>query len=920
MRDWEIGGFKMANTFGSISGWGDNGFSYMMYKSVADRFQQGGIWDNRVAIVDVKENHVPKIAAKVHLNHSCRNKIKVSVGVSTNMQATEPDFVLDYPIFDFQGGCMPMQGSSGVEGLEFGLDMNALLMHLEPGQPARYFLLVYEKDLLGQYDGAVNSFSLMDYTYIPTEIQCLESNVPFTNNGVTMLTIDAEINFDAVAIEEESLPVLVLYEPYETQLSASGGEAPYYWSLTHEYQQSSDLITYPVLLDEVQLIPSNNNNGTVGVDLPFSFPFYGESFDKVYMSVDGFLRFEAGLSPWPYYIDGRTYLKQNKLIAPVFSNPFYVAPANGDGLWVDSKPDSISFRWRVSVSGQSGLTTVEMMATLFTDGEIKFNYGDHLAASYINRYGGISAGNGENFIDLNPVGTFIPLPDRRYTLINTQNNIGVELSEQGLLSLYMEEYQPELNIKVQAMDQNNVRSQELLAFALEGVRMDVIPISGGDQQIDFGEIFALDITVQNLNPYDLSAGTLTLTTEDELFTITAPEVNIEPLAAGEILQLSDIFAVEVSHEIPNGHQGMFMLSLSTTERNWSRTLNFEAYNAELNTISLVVNDGNNGILDPGDEAELIIRLKNSGGASLHELQAVLSCSDTDLLITQTNATTTFLGGNESWEAVFTVELSENAIPMELLELILNITSLEGYSTSISIPLMTSLILENFETANFQSFEWNFEGNEDWFITDEVVYEGAYAARSGMIGDNYFSGLTLDYSVPYADTISFYYKVSSESNYDFFKFIINDQTLLNLSGEHNWTRAEFPVPEGDHILKWVYEKDYSVSNGSDCAWLDYIIFPARKVITGLSDPALSAEHQLRISPNPATDRISVAIDWPTEEVLQLIVIDKNGRQLYGETISTTQKTCVIDVGNWTSGIYTIILSGKSQQLVKQMIRF
>ncbi|MDY0086068.1 MAG: T9SS type A sorting domain-containing protein [Bacteroidales bacterium] len=920
IRDWEIGGFKMANTYGSISGWGDNGFSYMMYKSVADRFQQGGIWDNRVVVVDVKETHQPQIAAKVHLNHNCRNKIKVSLGMSTDMQATEPEFIVDYPIFDFQGGCMPMQGNSGVAGIEFGLDMNAFLMHLEPGQPAKFFLIVYEKDILAQHDGAVNSFSLMDYTSYPTEIQCLESDVPIVNNGTTILSIDATVDFDPVVIEEESLPAVVLYEAFENQLTASGGDAPYYWSLSYDYQQTLDDFTYPVLTNEVQLTPSNNNNGTVGFDLPFSFPFYGKNYDEVFMSVDGFLRFEAGLSPWPYYIDGRTYLKQNKLIAPALSNPFYVVPANGDGLWVDSKPDSVSFRWRLSVYGQSGTSTVEMIASLFPDGAIKLFYGDHLAASYIDRYGGISAGDGENFIDLNPVGAFIPTKDKRYTFENEQKNIGVDLSEQGLLNLLLDEFVPELNIKVQAMDQNNVRAQKLLSFAVEGVRMDAIPISGGDQQIDFGETFALDITLQNLNPYNISAGTLTLTTEDELFTIVDHTVSIEALVSGEIKQLNEIFAVEVSHEIPNGYQAVFLLSFSTAEDSWVRTLNFEVFNAELNPNYLIVNDGDNGILDPGDEAELIISIHNSGGAPLHDLQAVLSCNNTDLLITQSDAATNYLGGNDSWEAMFTVELSENAIPMEILELVLHITSLEEYSTSISIPIMTSLILEDFETASFQLFEWNFEGQGDWFITDDVVYEGSYAARSGVIGDNNVSGLTLAYNVPYEDSISFYYKVSSESNYDFFRFRLNDQTLLNLSGEHDWTRAEFAVPEGDHILSWVYEKDYSMSNGSDCVWLDYIVFPVRKVVTGFAEAALSDEYNIRLSPNPVRDRMSVVVDWPTEEVLQLLVIDKNGRQIFGKPINTVQRSHFIDVSSWSSGIYTVILTGKSQQLVKQMIRF
>ena len=54
VRDWEIGGFKMANTYGSISGWGDQGFSYMMYKTVAESASTGGIWNNQLVVLDVK--------------------------------------------------------------------------------------------------------------------------------------------------------------------------------------------------------------------------------------------------------------------------------------------------------------------------------------------------------------------------------------------------------------------------------------------------------------------------------------------------------------------------------------------------------------------------------------------------------------------------------------------------------------------------------------------------------------------------------------------------------------------------------------------------------------------------------------------------------------------------------------------------
>jgi hypothetical protein len=146
--------------------------------------------------------------------------------------------------------------------------------------------------------------------------------------------------------------------------------------------------------------------------------------------------------------------------------------------------------------------------------------------------------------------------------------------------------------------------------------------------------------------------------------------------------------------------------------------------------------------------------------------------------------------------------------------------------------------------------------------------------------------------------------------------------VNISGEHDWTAAKFPVPAGEHVFKWSYEKDYSVSNGSDCAWLDYIVFPARKVVTGNLMFQATANPLVQINPNPTTDWINISIDWPSAETLQLIIIDQNGRQLFGKQIKEKQLQGFekIDASHWPSGSYTIIVAGKSQKLAKQLIRF
>ena len=39
----------------------------------------------------------------------------------------------------------------------------------------------------------------------------------------------------------------------------------------------------------------------------------------------------------------------------------------------------------------------------------------------------------------------------------------------------------------------------------------------------------------------------------------------------------------------------------------------------------------------------------------------------------------------------------------------------------------------------------------------------------------------------------------------------------------WAQQGWSIPAGTHLLEWRYEKDISLSAGSDRAWLDQVIF-------------------------------------------------------------------------------------------------
>ncbi|MBN3034245.1 MAG: T9SS type A sorting domain-containing protein, partial [Bacteroidales bacterium] len=178
---------------------------------------------------------------------------------------------------------------------------------------------------------------------------------------------------------------------------------------------------------------------------------------------------------------------------------------------------------------------------------------------------------------------------------------------------------------------------------------------------------------------------------------------------------------------------------------------------------------------------------------------------------------------ETKTALFNVTVSGAVQPGTSVDLTVVLESGE-YSAEKTFYLTIGLILEDFETGDFSSFPWQFGGNGNWIITATGAYEGAYCSKSGSIGNSETSELMVTMEVLSADSISFFRKVSSEEDYDYLEFYIDGVLMGEWSGEEGWSKVSFPVGPGNRTFKWVYSKDWYVTGGSDCAWIDYIVFP------------------------------------------------------------------------------------------------
>ncbi|NOU46327.1 MAG: hypothetical protein HOO86_04610, partial [Bacteroidales bacterium] len=82
MCDWEIGGFKMINSYGDY--WADSGFCYVLYRTLALKYGEGGIWNNSVHVLHPDTTAKPLLTIKATIRHNKRGMIRLLAGIATD--------------------------------------------------------------------------------------------------------------------------------------------------------------------------------------------------------------------------------------------------------------------------------------------------------------------------------------------------------------------------------------------------------------------------------------------------------------------------------------------------------------------------------------------------------------------------------------------------------------------------------------------------------------------------------------------------------------------------------------------------------------------------------------------------------------------------------------------------------------------
>ncbi|MEM0449148.1 MAG: C1 family peptidase [Methanomassiliicoccales archaeon] len=155
------------------------------------------------------------------------------------------------------------------------------------------------------------------------------------------------------------------------------------------------------------------------------------------------------------------------------------------------------------------------------------------------------------------------------------------------------------------------------------------------------------------------------------------------------------------------------------------------------------------------------------------------------------------------------------------------TLASGQSASVprTLPGFASIKFYKYPSVSFSSaldtpgLSFTSHGEARWVAVNHTYYKGGYSAQSGCIPDKAAS--SLQSVISGASSVSFYWKVSSQSGKDLLRFYVDDGLQGSISGNVEWTKFSISISPTVHVLRWEFVHDEDDCAYADAGWVDAV---------------------------------------------------------------------------------------------------
>ena len=477
------------------------------------------------------------------------------------------------------------------------------------------------------------------------------------------------------------------------------------------------------------------------------------------------------------------------------------------------------------------------------------------------------------------------------------------LNEVGQLFLYVTGMNSFLRyFVIETLDENTAFVKPLAMLADD---------EDGDGLVEFGETVSFDLVLRNwgMAATDNIHATVQCCSPT-FFKFIKIEGDMEHIEGMSVDTIFNAFELVLNHNVPDGWGLSLNVTVTDGDGYWYNSFGYPVAAPEVEVLSMscVESDGNgNGVVEAGETASLLVKIKNNGGTKAEAVSLDLTCDSQYITMDNNSFVLPEIAAGEETETEITLHVSENAPNSTIVNFTSEVRCGE-YSHNMLYTMTIGFLIDGFETGDFSMLQWQMEGDSPWTITDEDSFEGSFSARSGAIDDDEISSLVIYANVSQDGEISFFFKTSTEVRRDYLAFFIDDVMQEWWSGDNEWQMVSYNVTAGTHRLEWRYDKSPNGSAGLDVAYIDNVSFPLNTVIV-LSDDEQPDEQETIVFPNPNNGSFFVRTQKEHNDVC---VYDVMGKMIYRDNDASSLQN--IDIQGINPGIYFVRINNITKQII------
>ena len=263
-----------------------------------------------------------------------------------------------------------------------------------------------------------------------------------------------------------------------------------------------------------------------------------------------------------------------------------------------------------------------------------------------------------------------------------------------------------------------------------------------NHKLNPGETVSMSLTLDNITDHPVSGVSVALTTENAHVTLIDNQVDFPDFAANQTLSVENAFTLSVDDAVAAKQQIRFRIEVNVDGEITGRFLfNVDVYDylLQFGAIEVLNDDNANGILEPGENADLRIFIDNVGNEMAQTVDGVLSSDYQYLTISQAEMEFGTVGAELMAYADFNVTLDAAAPANAILPFALQLTDIHGKQTDLEFQYKKSC------TVIFSLVDYYYDGWNGAYIYVEysdgtpaeqmTIDNGSYATYTRELASN-----------------------------------------------------------------------------------------------------------------------------------------------------------------------------------------